>query len=269
MIPGIYDDLSNADYHAADGISKSGLDLMAKSPAHYLWAKEHGRETTPNMQKGSLVHALVLEPQTVADLYAVMPPTIKQRRGKEYDAWLLTVGNREIVTAHQMEDAQTIAGAVRANPVAMRILENADAIEQSIFAEDFETGALCKVRPDIRSGAALYDLKTTQNAAGRSFSYSARNYRYHVQAGFYLDVALWAGLELDHFGFIAVDTADRPYQCTVFHRLAEEALEAGRAEYRADLNLYARCLETGEWPGYPSEYDVLTLAGYAYDEEPA
>lgn len=265
MEAGIYDDLGNAEYHGADGISKSGLDLIARSPAHYKYAQDHPQESTDSMDKGTLVHTLVLEPGQVDEQYAVMPSTIKQRRGKEYEAFKASAGDRHILTASQMNEAQRIASAVRANPVAVRIIEGADAIEQSVFAEEFETGVLCKCRPDIRTNSRLYDLKTTRNSAGRSFAHSARNFRYHVQAAFYLDVCRWAGIDVDKFGFIAVDTDVMPYQCTVFHSMSDGTMDQGRGLYLSDLKTYAQCVETGEWPGYPDEYDVLDIAGYAFD----
>lgn len=268
MNPGIYDNLNNAEYHGdKSAVSKSGLDLIAKSPAHFQWARTHASNETPAMEKGSLIHTLVLEPEKVEDEYVILPPTIKQRRGKEYDAFLLTVGERKVILATAMAEAKLIAESVRANPVAERIIGDAVAFERSVFAEDFATGVLCKCRPDIVLANAIYDLKTTRNANARSFSYSCRNYRYHVQAAFYTDVSRAAGMDVERFGFIAVDSDTMPYQCTVFHRMSQQAIDQGRAEYRENLETYQRCMESGEWPGYPNEYDELTLAGVAYDVE--
>lgn len=265
---GVHETMSSAEYHGTEAVGKSDLDLIAKSPAHYRFARDHPelRGETPAMAKGTLIHALVLERESVNERYTVMPDSIKQRRGKEWEAFKASAGDRIILKRDEWDDAQRIAEAVTSNPVALQILEEADAFERSIFQEEFETGVLCKCRPDILMGDAIYDLKTTSNANARSFSYSARQYRYHVQAAFYLDVCRWAGLDVGRFGFIAVDTQDRPYQCTVFHGLSDEAMEQGRALYMEDLRTCARCLESDDWPGYPEEYQVLTLAGYAYDE---
>lgn len=264
---GVHETMSNAEYHATEAIGKSDLDLINKSPAHYRFAKDHPelRSETPAMTKGTLVHALVLERESAGERYVVMPEHIKQRRGKEWEAFKAQAGDRTILKRDEWDDAQRIAEAVTSNPVALQILEDADAFERSVFAEEFETGVLCKCRPDILMGSHIFDLKTTSNANARSFSYSARNFRYHVQAAFYMDVCRWAGLNVDRFGFVAVDTQDRPYQCTVFEQLADDDVERGRAEYMADLRRYAECAEAGEWPGYPERYQVLTLAGYAFD----
>ncbi len=57
--------MENADYHAHPAISKSHLDLIARSPLHY-WAryidpKRVIPEPTPAMRIGSAVHTHVLE----------------------------------------------------------------------------------------------------------------------------------------------------------------------------------------------------------------
>ena len=139
MKPGIYENLSNEEYHGdKDAVSKSGLDLIAKSPAHFKWAQDNPRSETPAMQKGTLIHTMVLEPEKVGELYAVPPndapkrPSITQRQAKKpsdktiaaiefWDRWEAENGGKILLGADLYEDAKRIVAAVHANPEAMRI----------------------------------------------------------------------------------------------------------------------------------------------------
>lgn len=64
MRPGIYGDISNDAYHSGPEISKTGLDILHKSPAHLKAARDWAGEKreTKAMFKGKALHALVLEP---------------------------------------------------------------------------------------------------------------------------------------------------------------------------------------------------------------
>lgn len=75
MNPGVYDDLSNDEYHSGPGISKSGLDIVHRSPAHFKAAKDARakgveRRSTAAQVIGTAFHCLLLEPHLFADLYA-------------------------------------------------------------------------------------------------------------------------------------------------------------------------------------------------------
>lgn len=62
--PRICDGLSNEDYHSGPGVSKSGLDLISRSPAHFRYAKNNpdARRETAAFKIGGAGHALILEP---------------------------------------------------------------------------------------------------------------------------------------------------------------------------------------------------------------
>lgn len=69
MKPGVYDNLSNAEYHGGPGISKSGLDLIARSPMHFKAARDAAndnapRTPTPAQDFGSDFHEFLLEPDS-------------------------------------------------------------------------------------------------------------------------------------------------------------------------------------------------------------
>lgn len=70
-LAGIFAGIPNADYHGGPGISKSGLDLVRRSPLHYKASLEAvKKEPTPAQREGTMVHDLVLEPTEFWERYA-------------------------------------------------------------------------------------------------------------------------------------------------------------------------------------------------------
>ena len=151
--------------------------------------------------------------------------------------------------------------AVKANPVANKWLyEEEGQNELSVYAKDPETGVLVRCRFDrLLNRGFSPDLKTTVDASHRGFSNAIAKYGYAFQAAFYLDTYYWAtGQRLESFGFVAVESK-APYN-VMCYRLDDESIEVGRSQYRAALNKYAECLESGVWHGY-DDCDMETLIG--------
>lgn len=267
MKPGIYtaDQLSNADYHAGPGISCTGLKKVAVSPAHF---KRGEFKQTAAMAMGSATHSAILEPESFAKQYVTLPAG-KDRRSAEYKALCATHGADNVLVsadAHQINIMQT---AVRANTVAKKWLyQEQGRNELSVYAKDPETGVLVRCRFDrLLDRGFSPDLKTTIDASPRGFSNAIAKYGYAFQAAFYLDTYYWAtGDVLDGFGFIAVESkAPNNVMC---YRLDDESIEVGRNQYRAALNTYANCLESGRWDGYDgaSEEQLIGLPFWALEQ---
>lgn len=224
---GVFVGILNAAYHGGPGISKSGLDIIRRSPMHYRHALTIRREPTPDQRVGTLAHAMLLEPEALWDDYATpfVPPEsalatvdeIKERlkgfglptSGKKaelaarlFDAdpsvvfldearaeHAAAVGSRAIVTAEEMAQAEAIRDAVMAHPAAGKLLSpDAGVAELSCYWRDPETKVLCRCRPDFwRHDGVIVDLKTARDASPEGFPKSLLSWRYHVQAAFYLD----------------------------------------------------------------------------------
>ncbi|VFS64078.1 Exodeoxyribonuclease 8 [Kluyvera cryocrescens] len=92
MKPGIYFDISNEDYHAGDGVSKSQLDMVAMSPALLKWQKAAPVDTEKlkALDMGTALHCLLLEPDEFDKRFIVAPQFNRRTAaGKEDEAAFL------------------------------------------------------------------------------------------------------------------------------------------------------------------------------------
>jgi hypothetical protein len=268
MKTGLYSDIPNADYHGGAGISKSGLDLVARSPLHYWSAyldpDRIPREESPAMFVGTAIHAAVLEPDKFHAGYLPMPRVDRRTKdGKavhdEYQQRAHEAGQL-LIGADDYAACVSIAAQVRQHPAASVLFADG-APEQSAFWTDPETGLLCKARPDwLRPGAVL-DVKSTDDASAYAFQRSVTKWRYHVQAAWYLDGIYHATGEQRQAFVFCVFEKTPPY-AAAFYYADSDMLELGRREYQRVLRVYAQCVERDIWPGYSSEILPISLPAW-------
>jgi exodeoxyribonuclease VIII len=245
--------MTNQEYHRkTEYISKSLLDLVHKSPAHYL-AYIEGEKQAPTsaMNLGSLVHSVVFN----QDNYAVLPEC--DRRTKEgkaiYESFMAESEDKELfVSLKDYVLALNIRLAVLAHPKAALLLEQGQA-ELPIFGKIADLDAKCKVDFLNTKYNVCIDLKTTTNSAPGEFAKSVWNYRYHVQAAFYMDLT-----KAERFIFIAVEK-EAPFNVELYE-LDPEAIERGRQEYLADIETLKKCKETNNFHGYTTDNKIHILS---------
>jgi hypothetical protein len=263
----IINDMPHADYLAVPAMSASGLKHMQRSPAHYFGLHLDPRRVEPEptaaMANGTLVHACIFEPATVAGRFVVRPPgmTFTTKEGKAWrDAQTLPIIDADALAAAQLQ-----AAAVRALPDVGPLLTDG-AGEVSAFWTDEETASACKCRPDWVSpagdGVVLIDGKTCQDAGPDGFGRAIWNFGYHLQAAWYCDgYAMASGKPVHGFVFAAVESA-WPHTAAAY-MLTDDVLDAARAINRRLLNQYAECLRSGQWPGYQSTVQLINLPAWA------
>lgn len=261
--------ISNEQYHAdVSRISKSGLDLIAKSPAHYYAAKldpnrDIRRETKALMQ-GRVIHTAILEPTSFGQQYAVMPElNLRTNAGKEQLATFQQQNaGKTIIDLETYELSQVVRDRVYAHPAAASLLQSGRA-EATFVWKDGETGVDCKCRPDfLTSDRIAVDIKTTEDASPAAFGRSSWKYRYHVQAAFYWDGLVANGYVPEAFVFIAVEKTP-PYPVAVYF-VDAATMSLGRLTYINDLTTYKGCLHSGHWPAYGDDIQTLQLPAYAF-----
>jgi hypothetical protein len=279
-------DWSNEQYHAdTSRVSKSGLDKIAKSPAHYhyhyLNTDRPQKEETPALRLGSAIHCAVLEPDAFARRYAFLNDAeivaeiggANPRATGKYKAWKAAVElenvDKVVLSAAEYQQCQAMRAAVWAHPMAAKLLSAPGPVEQTYLFTDAASGAACKIRPDkiarIDEDIYIVDLKSTEDASEREFGRSAFTYGYHKQGAFYLDGyhAATAG-KPEAFVLIAVEKT-APFNVGVYF-LDDEAVALGRTQYGENCKTYAECTKTGHWPGYGHDVNNLKLPAYAFSK---
>ncbi|EFH1847772.1 exodeoxyribonuclease VIII [Escherichia coli] len=253
--PGIYYGISNENYHAGPGVSKSQLDDIADTPALYLWRKNAPVDTTKTktLDLGTAFHCRVLEPEEFSNRFIVAPEFNRRTNaGKEEEkAFLMECAStgKTVITAEEGRKIELMYQRVMALPLGQWLVESAGHAESSIYWEDPETGILCRCRPDkiIPEFHWIMDVKTTADI--QRFKTAYYDYRYHVQDAFYSDGYEAQFGVLPTFVFLVTSTTVEcgRYPVEIF-MMGEEAKLAGQQEYHRNLRTLADCLNTDEWP---------------------
>ncbi|GCQ55877.1 exodeoxyribonuclease VIII [Escherichia coli] len=253
--PGIYYGISNENYHAGPGVSKSQLDDIADTPALYLWRKNAPVDTTKTktLDLGTAFHCRVLEPEEFSNRFIVAPEFNRRTNaGKEEEkAFLMECAStgKTVITAEEGRKIELMYQSVMALPLGQWLVESAGHAESSIYWEDPETGILCRCRPDkiIPEFHWIMDVKTTADI--QRFKTAYYDHRYHVQDAFYSDgYEAQFGVQPTFVFLVASTTVECGRYPVEIFMMGEEAKLAGQQEYHRNLRTLADCLNTDEWP---------------------
>jgi hypothetical protein len=262
-------------YKATPALSFSGARklLPPYAPAIYRWEQDNPVHKRA-FDIGLAAHAVVLgdgAPIVVVETDGWRTNAAKQAKQEAYEAGAIPL------LAAEHDQIQEMAAAVRAHPIASKLLKpGSGKAEQSLFWQDKETEIWCRCRadwlphkqPDRR--LIVVDFKTATSAHPEKFAKSAMDYQYHIQASWYLDGVRAVGLDNDPaFVFVIVETAP-PHLVSVVE-LDEPSLSVGMNLSRIARLIYRDCLQSGQWPGYSPEVEMVGLPAWylrAHDEEP-
>lgn len=266
-------EMTNDEYHAAPGVSKSHLDLIAqKSPRHY-WHRYLNPDRTPDektvfMKRGTATHIAILQPELFEKL--VVRGLDCDKRSKEnkekWAAFELEHADKTIITKDAWDNILPLRDYVWAHPEAARLLSNIIA-EQSIFGmmdipdgeggfvHNKETGevekALVKCQPDAiaRDFSYLLDLKSTDDANQMVFGRKAGNYRYPVQPAWYSGVMECALGRAPEVACFLVFEPEPPFAIGIYYVEPVDMLVGWQAAQR-DFAMIERHRRMNWWPDY-------------------
>lgn len=269
LAPGIHGGLRRDEYAEIAAINQSVLVQCRRSMAHARELHLRPRDPTDAMEIGDATHRAILEPHRLDELVQ-LAPTAERRSNADKAKWAaLSAQHPEaiILKAPEYDRIHRLSEAVWTHPVASELLRGAKT-ELSAVWQDPATDLYCKGRIDglnvYDSWPTIVELKTTKDARPWSFARSCLEYGYHVQAAFYLDgLDTIAPLQRRHL-IIALEK-EPPFALSIFE-LSEASVDLGRQTYRAALEAWSQCLETGTWPAYPLPVRQLILPEYAFKE---
>ena len=265
-------ELTNAEYHAHEAISKSDLDVARKSGIHFLDKKEGPpRASTPTFDFGTAFHAAVLPGEDFSQTAVRMPKEITSKATKAGKEFAKEHEGKIILNHSDSYALDQMMLSVSQHPAASGLLngELKGKSEQSFFCTDTgETELELKCRPDfmLDDGSLIIDIKTTTDASPNGFKKSLANFRYYVQAAWYLHVVEKAtGRRPEAFIFVAVEK-ERPFATGVYVA-DDECIRIGMEQAREDLLNIAKWKNTGVYPGYSTQAEMISLPKWMLPKE--
>lgn len=266
------------DYHAdpcpEPSLSASGIKrLLYESPASF--AAHHPRltqwpelldETSDSMDKGSIVHRMILGKG--ANFVVIDPTQFRNKDGSQAKSF------KNADAARAKEKAEEAGNIVVSPKVGTQLLNAAESVIRMLQAEygtwpigeservftwqrETSQGPIwCRAMMDHFSidsghGALILDPKSTSKGlSDRAIASTAAYDGWHIQAAWYIDAAEREYPDMaGRFRFrFPVFELEPPYDCCFFD-MPESWLHIARQENERACELFAHHLRAGEWPG--------------------
>lgn len=215
-------------------LSFSSLSQFDISPVHYIKYITKKREETPQMLLGSLVHAMILEPDTVEHEYILSPKfDMRKKEDKEAKAkFELEHATKKVIDESTWEAAKDIAGSVYESPKAVSILSKLN-MREAHFVFDYEglpvNGYIDGIGKNMDIPYVL-EIKTSITANPNDVIKDFYNKKYHIQAGIYRLALRYMGIS-DKAPVMYIVVENRfPYIVSIF-MATEEYIQHGISEF--------------------------------------
>lgn len=219
--------IPNEEYHAGEGVSSTQLVDFVDNPRKYYERhveKSLSKENTAALRWGSVMDAIILEPDLATELVAVIPAEVLNkdghRMGKKWTEWRDAQGGKTLLTGLEWGSLMAQVQAVWDCPPAVNWLATSQH-QKSLYWMDSDQlpgsdhKLLCKCRYDgIVGGRGFFDLKTTCEPLEK-YRYSVTKFKYLLRLGWY---ALGYAFSYDQWpqdiAWIVV-SKEPPYECMV------------------------------------------------------
>ena len=267
----IQHNLPEQQYHAHPALSSSGARklLPPSCPAVFDWERRNPPEGKSVFDVGSAAHKLVLGAGLAIRVIDAENWRTKAAQEQRDEAR----AHDEIpLLTHEYEQVRGMADALGLHPVAEQLFTEGTP-ELSLFWRDDRSGVDCRARLDwltanVLGEPVIVDYKTCASADPRALARSVLSYGYHVQHVWYVEAAKATAVAEDPGFLFVCQEKNPPYPVTVV-ALDAETVALGTRRARRARSIFARCQETGEWPGHADDVVRLSLPSWAREEDAA
>lgn len=247
--------MTEKEYRNHPAISRSQLFKLRDSPEKFKYYMDNPEQPTPALVFGQLLHAMVLQPDTIDRDFAV---TIFGRKTKTFDKQQAELPEAvTLVTESEFEQAVAMKKKLESIDYVRQLLDGER--EKPFFWVDELTGEECKCRTDcitnINDINIIVDLKTAESADTDTFMRHAIKYGYNLQAAMYGE-GVKANTGKEHaFVFIVIEKKP-PYAINILQ--ADKAFVIhGFDMFRELIGTYHECKISGNWWGYLGKHNII------------
>jgi hypothetical protein len=267
--PEVYHQMSEGKRGHKDFLmSRSELMEFNHCPQRWLRGVEEDRGDKAT-EFGSLVDCIVTAPNSVKNLFAVIPFEYVNEEGdrkpwnfnaKTCKQWKAEREGKTLVKADMMQQALQAEARLKEDVRTRDLIANSQ--KQVCITTLYQSAGLTvaiKALIDLvpiakgEHGDCLADLKTDRNASPGKWQRTVFERDYHVQAAMYLDAynSCPGVSPRNRFLHVIVENV-KPFE-PARRELSQEFIDLGRMRYVCALERYCQCLKSKQWPGFDDE----------------
>ena len=290
MTPGIYYDLSLADYLGEQEHLSSTLLRQARRSLAAFDCYRQGmlRAKGPQLDFGNAFELALMDEKAFQEQVAVLPdthwveaarsakPNLKNPRAskaykEQQEAFMAQNSHKYLIAdkgEHSLETIKRMVASCKEDTTIEKLLTGVN-YQVSLFWAD-ETGLRCKTRPDVckPSKGMLLDIKTALSGSPKAFSQSLVKFDYPLQACMQIEGAISCGLmeQVKNYFWLVVEK--QPPHSATLYEFDSQDIHACQQEYRLLKEQVKAALATNHYPGYSARADnrfgILTAPLPAY-----
>lgn len=254
-------DLPAGEYHGdpcdVPSLSASiAKRLIHDTPYHaWLYHPKLGRHRGPRKDAfdwGNLVEALLLTPDAAHEAVGIVDAKDYRTKAAQSERDAHIAAGRTPVLAADYGHAHNLVRQVRSLLAAEGVAFDGASQVSAFWGE---SGVQCRARYDHLHAPidVLTDLKTTRSVARKSVERDIIEYGYDIQAAAYLrSYKAVTGRDAKWRWVFVEDGPQRPFVAVV--EPSADLLRVGEIKWLDAVTLWAACLETDDWPAYPTRF---------------